>query len=101
MHSLEITIQHPRDGHWPVVAEHRHPGDLTRRSEGRLVLDVDSKKQLISLGQNCRGYGSLLGKALFQESIRNRFMDARAAAGDDSLRVLLVVVEPRTSNPCI
>jgi hypothetical protein len=36
MDILEITLQHRRGDQWPVVAEHRRPGELPGRSEGQI-----------------------------------------------------------------
>ncbi len=37
MHSVEITLQHPRNATFPVVAEHRRAGELPARAEGALL----------------------------------------------------------------
>jgi energy-coupling factor transporter ATP-binding protein EcfA2 len=100
MHSLEITLQHPRHGSFPVVAEHRSSSALPARAEGQLLptgaaADLDAfDTALLQLLDQPHDYGTLLGQALFRDQIRDRFMSACAAAGDAGLRVLLVVEAP-------
>jgi WD40 repeat protein len=100
MDTLEITLQYCRGDQWPVVAEHRRPGALPVRAEGRLQIqpafaDFDAlATRLTALLGAPRDYGTCLGEALFQGSIRDRFMAARAAAGTDGVRTLLVIEDP-------
>ncbi|MFZ0790922.1 MAG: hypothetical protein WAM94_15025, partial [Chromatiaceae bacterium] len=100
MDSLEITLQNRRGDQWPVVAEHRRPGVLPVRGEGRLQFQPgfadfdDFSSRLTVLLGDPRDYGTCLGEALFQDSIRDRFMAARAAAGTGGVRILLVVEDP-------
>ena len=96
--SLEITLQHERGQTWPVAAELQRPGELARRSEGRLVLPpgcADGESFAAALTERLdrpRDYGTLLGEALFAGAIRDAFVTARA--GGAGLRVLLVVEDP-------
>jgi WD40 repeat protein/energy-coupling factor transporter ATP-binding protein EcfA2 len=97
MSVFEITIQRKDDDAWPVVVRHQ-PGahDLTLWSRGRLDLDLEALAPLIP---SRKEYGLLLGKALFQDDIRDAFVravaEAKALAGakvaDEPLRVLLNV----------
>jgi len=97
--TLEVTLQYRRGDLWPVVAEHRRPGELPARSEGLLGLapafpDLDAfETALTERLDRPRDYGTLLGEALFQGTIRDAFVAARSGAGD-GLRVLLVVEDP-------
>ncbi|MCP4284026.1 MAG: CHAT domain-containing protein [Gammaproteobacteria bacterium] len=91
MNTFEITIQRKSGDNWPVVVEHSQSGVfLPTRSEGLLHLDLgELKKQTTPLT-----YGTVLGKALFRDEVRDAFVRARAT-GEDTLRVLLVVEDPK------
>ncbi len=75
MNTFEITIQRKSGDNWPVVVEHSQSGAfLPTRSEGLLYLDLgELKKQTTPLT-----YGTVLGKALFQDEVRDAFVRARA-----------------------
>ncbi|MCP4376147.1 MAG: CHAT domain-containing protein [bacterium] len=90
MNTFEITIQRKSGDNWPVVVEHSQSGAfLPTRSEGLLYLGLgELKKQTTPLT-----YGTVLGKALFQDEVRDAFVRARAT-GENALRVLLVVEDP-------
>ncbi len=90
MDTVEITIQHNSGDHWPVVLEYTQEGKLPRRAEGRFEYD---HKKLVSLALKPGEYGALLGKALFQETVRDVFVQAREKSRG-RLRVLLVVEAP-------
>jgi hypothetical protein len=76
MSLFEITIQRKDDDTWPVVVRHQPgPHELTLWSRGELDLDLEA---LISLLPSDKTYGLLLGKALFQEDIRDAFVRAVA-----------------------
>ncbi len=96
MNVFEITIQHRRETGWPTVAEYTRPGELPRRSEGLLILPEDYNIQLRMLHLDAHSYGTLLGNALFQGTVRDTFTAARAQAEDSEkpLRILLVVETP-------
>lgn len=94
MDTLEITIQHRRGDHWPMVALHTHGSELPARGEGQLAFDPDHQTQLTALRLEPRAYGALLGKALFQDTLRDLFIAARSAVDSAGLRVLLVVEDP-------
>jgi CHAT domain len=98
MHTLEITIQRkpeqprnkdkPAPG-WPVVVEYGRPGIfLPIRREGLLELDRDG---LNNQQVQPREYGTVLGKALFRDKVRDTFVTARGRAREDRLRLLLFV----------
>lgn len=83
--SFEITIQRQVEGFWPVVVEQDRPGSLLPlRTEGRLVLDPLE----VTSQPSPREAGTLLGRALFQEAVRDAFIEARTSG---ELRVLLQV----------
>jgi hypothetical protein len=88
MHTFEITIQRKTGDGWPVVVvEQGQIGSfLPVRSEGHLALDqVELLRQSTPLD-----YGTVLGKALFRDQVRDAFTGAQAKSEDD-LRVLLFV----------
>jgi WD40 repeat protein len=87
MYTLEIAIQRSAGHGWPVVVEQTPPGVLLpQRSEGVLRLD---RTELLAQATP-RAYGTVLGRALFQDGVRDAFVEARSESGDD-LRVLLAV----------
>ena len=96
MDIFEITIQHRLETGWPVVAERTRPSQLPLRSEGRLELDEEYESDLLSKQLDARDYGETLGLALFQGTLRDSYMAARAEAeaAQQPLRVLLVVEDP-------
>ncbi len=96
MSVFEITIQYRREDGWPIVAEYTRSDELPRRSEGLLTLPEDYEVQLRMLQLDAQGYGTLLGKALFQGTIWDAFMRARAEAktSQEPLRILLVIEDP-------
>jgi len=87
---LEITIQRKAGNIWPVVLERSQTGELPLRAEGELDLDVDWREQLLTFALDPLAYGTVLGKALFRDSIRDAFVTARNESGDN-LRTLFVV----------
>lgn len=85
---FEITIQHKTDEKgWPIVVEQNQLEDsLPIRKNGLLRLNItELQSQPTRLD-----YGTFLGKALFQEEIRDAFIHALADS-NDKLRVLLFV----------
>lgn len=102
MEIFEITIQHRQDTIWSVVAERRSPSQLPQRSEGQLAWNNEFegiKEDLLVLLQDAHDYGTYLGKALFQGTVRDKFIAARGAeASQQPLRVLLVVEDPKLKS---
>ncbi|WP_375504420.1 hypothetical protein [uncultured Nostoc sp.] len=91
MNTFEINIQRKLGNHWPIVVEHSRPGELlSSRSEGNLELTPEDFQKLTSLLGQPLEYGKFLGKALFQEEIRDAFVSALRNS-DATLRVLLFV----------
>jgi hypothetical protein len=88
MSTFEIRIDGKEDDCWPVVVERTRPGEVGRvRSEGTLRLNAAALPIA-----DPTAYGTVLGQALFQGTIRTAFTEARAqVTGDDRLRVLLTV----------
>src|SRR5262245_27877626 len=86
MHTFEITVQRRSGDRWHVVAE-QGTGGLTMpvRIEGELTLDLEGFKPAPP-----EEYGSLLGRALFRDGIRDAFSRA-VARSEDLLHVLLFV----------
>ena len=87
---LEITIQRKLGDTWPVVLERSRAGELPLRAEGELDLGTGWREQLLTLALDPLAYGTMLGKALFREAVRDAFVTARNESGDD-LRTLFVV----------
>lgn len=89
---LEITIQRKSGDTWPVVLdlERSQAGELPLRAEGVLALSADWQEQLLKADLDPLAYGTLLGKGLFREAVRDAFMAARRYSAE-SLRTLLVV----------
>ena len=87
MNSFEITVQRKLGDSWPVVVEQSASGVfLPVRHEGTLQLDpVELNSQLTP-----RDYGTVLGKSLFRDEVRDAFVQALTKS-DDQLHVLLFV----------
>jgi len=91
MNTFEIIIQRKSGDSWPIVVEYSRPRILLPlRAEGNLHLaEADLQQQISWLGQP-QQYGTLLGKALFQDEIRDAFIGA-VRESEDCLRVLLFI----------
>ncbi|MFB8791317.1 MAG: CHAT domain-containing protein [Potamolinea sp.] len=91
MNTFEITIQRKLGNNWPIVIEYTRSGILLPlRSEGTLKLNQEDFGHLISLQLQPQNYGTVLGKALFQDEIRDAFI-AAIRESQESLRVLLFI----------
>ncbi|BAY14861.1 WD-40 repeat-containing protein [Anabaenopsis circularis NIES-21] len=91
MNTFEIIIQRKSGDSWPIVVEYSRPGILLPlRAEGNLQLIETDLQQLLSLQGQPQKYGTFLGKALFQDEIRDAFT-AAIRESDDCLRVLLFI----------
>lgn len=86
MNIFEITVQRRTGDDTPVVVEYRQSGGLPVRNEGRLDLAAETLNAQVS----ALDYGRTLGKALFQDDVRDAFARALTQA-DDRLHVLLTV----------
>lgn len=86
MNIFEITVQRRTGDDTPVVVEYRQSGGLPVRNEGRLDLATETLNAQVS----ALDYGRTLGKALFQDDVRDAFARALTQA-DDRLHVLLTV----------
>ncbi len=92
---LEVTVQRKYEVGYPVVVEYSRPGELVQRGEGTLVLDAALLDELLAQQfVEPQGYGTNLGKALFQPAIRDLFKQA-LKENPEQLRVLLVVEDPQ------
>jgi WD40 repeat protein/energy-coupling factor transporter ATP-binding protein EcfA2 len=90
MHTFEITIQRLAGDTWPVVVEESEAGVfLPVRTEGVLDLNVEA----LDIADPS-DYGSVLGRALFREDIREAFAEARARS-EDRLHVFLFVEDDK------
>ncbi|MBD2593023.1 CHAT domain-containing protein [Nostoc spongiaeforme FACHB-130] len=91
MNTFEIIIQRKSGDSWPIVVEYSRTGTLLPlRAEGNLQLKETDLQQQISLLGQPQKYGILLGKALFQDEIRDAFT-AAIRESEDCLRVLLFI----------
>ncbi|BAZ25279.1 WD-40 repeat-containing protein [Kalymmatonema gypsitolerans NIES-4073] len=90
---FEITIQGKSgDNSWPIVVRCKQPDGLTIHSKGMLQLSQDDFYQLTAALEDEKEYGTLLGKALFQENVRDIFVRALSKSSEDCfLRILLSV----------
>ncbi len=87
MNTFEITIQRKTDEGWPVVVEYSQSGNfLPFREEGLFLLNRQELLKQVS----SQGYGTVLGKALFRDEVRDAFVRARTLS-EDYLRVLLFI----------
>jgi energy-coupling factor transporter ATP-binding protein EcfA2 len=91
MNTFEITIQRKSGDSWPIVVEHTQPGLLLPlRLESNLCLTEENLQQLTSLQGQVRDYGTLLGKALLRDEVRDGFVRA-LSQNDETVRVLLFI----------
>ncbi|MEH1824200.1 MAG: CHAT domain-containing protein [Nostoc sp.] len=94
MNTFEITIQRKSGDTWPVVVEHSQAGILLPlRSEGNLSLTTEDLQRLTSLLGQVQDYGTLLGKALLRDEVRDGFVRA-LSQNEETLRVLLFIEAP-------
>ena len=91
MDIFEITVQRRlKENVWPVVVNKKSAGELLpTRTEGELVLSEADHEKLTTLLLEPKPYGTVLGKALFVEGIRDEFV--KALNSDGGLRVMLQV----------
>ncbi|MCF2145756.1 CHAT domain-containing protein [Desmonostoc muscorum LEGE 12446] len=91
MNTFEITIQRKSENNWPIVVEHTRFGELLPlRSEGTLELTAENFQQLTSFLGQPKDYGTLLGKTLFRDDVRDAFVGAMRES-DEPLRMLLFI----------
>ena len=94
MNIFEITIQRQWQADtWPVVVKRTSSGNLLpKHTTGTLHFSKDDFLKLTQLRHQPKKYGTLLGKALFQEDIRDAFIEAINSRTDNSqVRVLFSV----------
>ncbi|MCC5667767.1 CHAT domain-containing protein, partial [Nostoc sp. CHAB 5784] len=91
MNTFEITIQRKSENNWPIVVEHSRFGELLPlRSEGTLELTAKNFQQLTSFLGQPKDYGTLLGKTLFRDDVRDAFVGAMRES-EEALRMLLFI----------
>jgi len=91
MNTFEITIQRKSENNWPIVVEHTRFGELLPlRSEGTLELIPENFQQLTSFLGQPKDYGTLLGKTLFRDDVRDAFVGAMRES-EEPLRMLLFI----------
>lgn len=90
---FEIAIQSKSgDNSWPIVIRCKQPDGLTIHAKGTLRLTQDDFEKLIEESENEKAYGTLLGKALFREEVRDTFIRAFSKSSQDKrLRILLAI----------
>jgi energy-coupling factor transporter ATP-binding protein EcfA2 len=94
MDVFEITIQRGTDERRPIIAEQSSLSSFSSwRSEG--LLKLDRSKLLSQL--TVIGYGTVLGEAVFQGTVRDAFIHARAQ-NPNQLRVLLNIEDEELKN---
>jgi WD40 repeat protein/energy-coupling factor transporter ATP-binding protein EcfA2 len=71
---FEITIQRKFNDYWPIIVRVKHPDGLTTHTEGRLQLSEEDWSKLSQAQENEKEYGTLLGKALFLNDVRETFI---------------------------
>ena len=87
MDTFEINIQRKTGDTWPVVVEQGASGAfLARRKEGTLDLGLVQLRR----EAGARDYGTVLGKALFRDDVRDAFT-AALAQSEGHLHLLLFV----------
>ena len=93
MNTFETTVQRRLADGWPVIVTHSaDDGSLPLRAEGILQVDL---AELLAETIDAEAYGTLLGRALFRDNVRDAFSIARGATRDaDALHVLLTVEDP-------
>jgi WD40 repeat protein/energy-coupling factor transporter ATP-binding protein EcfA2 len=90
MDTLEISLQRKTEQAWPVVANLTSSGkSLPIRRESMMKLEPES---LHGMEFDALKYGTVLGKALFVDEIRDTF--AQAIIRGDRLRILLTIEAP-------
>ncbi|MEH2255257.1 nSTAND1 domain-containing NTPase [Nostoc sp.] len=90
MSIFEIAIQRQFEDAWPVVVKFRSEDGLTTHAEGTFRFSADEFNQLIELQDEAEEYGTLLGKRLFQEEVRDALITVRSKT-PRYLRVLLSI----------
>jgi hypothetical protein len=82
MNIFEITVQRKTDNRWPAVVEQSRAGALPFVKRGWLELEqARLLPQVVA-----QGYGRILGQALFQDDVRDAFVQALSVT-DDRLHV--------------
>lgn len=90
MPTFEIVIQRKTGSTWPVVGVETRPGEfLSVRSEGMFEINFTALNACLLP----REYGTLLGKGLFRDEIRDAFTRAltQAREAGEALHLLLTV----------
>lgn len=90
MPTFEIVIQRKAGSTWPVVGVETRPGEfLSVRSEGTFEINFTALNACLLP----REYGTLLGKGLFRDEIRDAFTRAltQAREAGEALHLLLTV----------
>jgi tetratricopeptide (TPR) repeat protein len=87
---FEITIQRKSDDYWPMVVRVKNLDGLTTQAKGRFQLSEDDFQELTEAQDNEKEYGTLLGKQLFREDVRETFIRNLSKSSQDCpLRIML------------
>jgi WD40 repeat protein/energy-coupling factor transporter ATP-binding protein EcfA2 len=90
VNTFQITVQRKSANGWPIVVEQSAAGVfLPVRDEGVLEVNLDEFKTELDSQTEARAYGTLLGKAMFRDEIRDALKEALAKS--DDLHVLLFI----------
>ena len=96
---FEITIlrgdksnqdEQQRVSSWPVVAKYKGKDGLINQREGTLKLSQEALEELTACGEDAESYGTILGKALFQDKVGTAFSTAFSIS-EFQLRFLLSI----------
>ncbi|HLP00131.1 MAG TPA: CHAT domain-containing protein, partial [Fimbriimonas sp.] len=90
---IEITIQSKsNEDSWPIIVRCKQPDGLLLHSKETLQLSPEELSKLLAQQENEKEYGILLGKALFQGSVKETFTRALAKSNQaQRLRILLSI----------
>src|SRR5438445_721711 len=91
MDTFEITVQRKAGNAWPIVVEQSASGVfLPVRNEGLLQIELGEFRTQLNIQSTSREYGTLLGRAIFRNEVRDAFVQALTKS-DDRLHVLLFI----------
>ncbi len=97
---LEITIQSKSgESNWPIVVRCKQPDGLTLHAKETLALTPENLSQLAAHQEKELEYGTLLGQAVFQGSVRETFVRALSKSSHDSRLRLLLAIEAADNDP--
>jgi len=91
MDIFRITIKERSGGAWPVAARHEPVGRTGKVDyDDQLKLPAGYEARLLAVSLEPQAYGTILGKALFNDELLEKFYTARGA-GAGEIRVILSI----------